>query len=499
MSDTWREEELRSQAPAKSVWPRRIVVSLVGFAIWSGIVGLIVGVYARFIEPNRVVVDRVAFELKPRSDKARNGQLRMAFVSDFDMTAPPGRHEYRVLKKVNALNPQVIGIGGDFFGGRQFPSDETMLAFQDWVSEFDAPDGTLVTWGEQELAWGTEKIRPFLPEHVRDIHWSCEIVKTGSARVRLCGQDGLLAPIWVDPERGGRLLASSGRALTIARYRGLAEQPQWDSLDVTASIRLDRAGDGPGIAVLENGEIGYRFRVAQDRFEWHVMKNEGAEWQGSARDKTTFITPRTDYSVRIRVDLIGNAHRVRSRIWPADEREPDDWPINFVDSSSEQPQSGTVGFLAGGYWGGSNRQELKFIEVRDLAGQLLYREDFDSPGRFERDWINPGFRPDQFDATIIVGHNSSMLLDLPGNFIPNASLFLSGHTHGGQVRFPLFGPLILDEAFPRRFSMGKWRLAHGNLTLYTSRGIGCSGQRIRFRCPPEVTDLDISLRIRPPK
>ncbi len=61
---------------------------------------------------------------------------------------------------------------------------------------------------------------------------------------------------------------------------------------------------------------------------------------------------------------------------------------------------------------------------------------------------------------------------------------LSGHTHGGQIRFPFVGPLVLPR-FGRRFIMGLYRV--GSMQLYVSRGAGVYRPPVRLRCPPEVT------------
>jgi hypothetical protein len=63
-------------------------------------------------------------------------------------------------------------------------------------------------------------------------------------------------------------------------------------------------------------------------------------------------------------------------------------------------------------------------------------------------------------------------------------LQLSGHSHGGQIRAPLLGPLWLP-AFARKYPMGHY--IFGSYQLYTNRGIGMSGVPMRFLCPPEVT------------
>lgn len=64
-------------------------------------------------------------------------------------------------------------------------------------------------------------------------------------------------------------------------------------------------------------------------------------------------------------------------------------------------------------------------------------------------------------------------------------LFLTGHTHAGQIRLPFIGPLILNSSAPRRLTAGAWRV--GSMQGYTSFGTGSSCVPVRFNCPPEAT------------
>jgi len=64
------------------------------------------------------------------------------------------------------------------------------------------------------------------------------------------------------------------------------------------------------------------------------------------------------------------------------------------------------------------------------------------------------------------------------------AFMLSGHTHGGQVRLPFAGPLILPP-LGRKYVEGWFRF--GNLQLYVNRGLGTVGLPVRFDCPPEIT------------
>jgi uncharacterized protein len=69
-----------------------------------------------------------------------------------------------------------------------------------------------------------------------------------------------------------------------------------------------------------------------------------------------------------------------------------------------------------------------------------------------------------------------------------AFLQLSGHSHGGQVRLPLVGP-ITAPAGGKRFVKGL-NFAAG-MPVYTTRGVGVYRPPVRFRCPPEVTLLTL--------
>jgi predicted MPP superfamily phosphohydrolase len=70
----------------------------------------------------------------------------------------------------------------------------------------------------------------------------------------------------------------------------------------------------------------------------------------------------------------------------------------------------------------------------------------------------------------------------------SVSLMLSGHTHGGQVRLPFFGPLELPP-LGKKYVEGWFRF--GNLRLHVNRGLGTVGVPFRFDCPPEISLLTL--------
>jgi uncharacterized protein len=69
-----------------------------------------------------------------------------------------------------------------------------------------------------------------------------------------------------------------------------------------------------------------------------------------------------------------------------------------------------------------------------------------------------------------------------------ASLLLCGHTHGGQLVIPGFGPLRLPS-HGRRYPGGLYHI--GQMPLYVTRGLGVLPPRLRFCCPPEISVLTL--------
>jgi len=67
-------------------------------------------------------------------------------------------------------------------------------------------------------------------------------------------------------------------------------------------------------------------------------------------------------------------------------------------------------------------------------------------------------------------------------------LMLAGHSHGGQVRLPFYGALVLPF-WVGKYEMGMFKLPAGR--LYVNPGIGWLGTPMRFNCRPEITVFEI--------
>ena len=72
-------------------------------------------------------------------------------------------------------------------------------------------------------------------------------------------------------------------------------------------------------------------------------------------------------------------------------------------------------------------------------------------------------------------------------------VMFSGHSHGGQVRVPFLGPIILPFG-GKKYVTGLYRFdrMRGGLQLYVNRGIGAVGVPFRLNCPPEITLFTLS-------
>jgi len=95
------------------------------------------------------------------------------------------------------------------------------------------------------------------------------------------------------------------------------------------------------------------------------------------------------------------------------------------------------------------------------------------------------------DVTLLLSHSPEIAGAL-GN--RDVDLMLSGPAHGGQVRLPFLGAILLP-AGTRRFEEG-WFDVDGGARLHVSRGLGGPGLPLRFLCRPRI-DV-ITLRGGPP-
>ncbi len=69
-------------------------------------------------------------------------------------------------------------------------------------------------------------------------------------------------------------------------------------------------------------------------------------------------------------------------------------------------------------------------------------------------------------------------------------LILAGHTHGGQVWFPVLGSLIVPSSYGQKYARGLVR--ENDVDMFVTSGVGESVLPIRFLVPPEIAVVTIS-------
>lgn len=99
--------------------------------------------------------------------------------------------------------------------------------------------------------------------------------------------------------------------------------------------------------------------------------------------------------------------------------------------------------------------------------------------------------PDGGALRLLLAHRPDVATTLEPR--SRVDLLVCGHTHGGQVQLPWIGPPVILSNVPREVGAGGLHLLGGH-RLYVSRGIGWEhghAPRVRFRCPPEVSLLEL--------
>ena len=92
--------------------------------------------------------------------------------------------------------------------------------------------------------------------------------------------------------------------------------------------------------------------------------------------------------------------------------------------------------------------------------------------------------------TILLSHQPTVL---DFDQTKNVSLILSGHTHGGQLKFPFFGAPASLFTQDLRYARGLFQ--RGETQLYVSTGTGVIGLPLRFGVRPEIAVLRLRRKI----
>jgi predicted MPP superfamily phosphohydrolase len=90
------------------------------------------------------------------------------------------------------------------------------------------------------------------------------------------------------------------------------------------------------------------------------------------------------------------------------------------------------------------------------------------------------------EPILVMMHNPDVFPEIPARI----SLSMAGHTHGGQVNFPIIGRPIVPSKFGERYAYGL--IEENGRKLYVTSGVGTSIIPVRFRVRPEVVILTLT-------
>ena len=90
------------------------------------------------------------------------------------------------------------------------------------------------------------------------------------------------------------------------------------------------------------------------------------------------------------------------------------------------------------------------------------------------------------EPRILLTHTPDVFPDI----IDSVELVLAGHTHGGQVKLPFIGALIVPLEHGRRYAEGF--IEENGKKMIVSKGLGTSRISIRFNCKPEIVVIEFT-------
>jgi predicted MPP superfamily phosphohydrolase len=161
----------------------------------------------------------------------------------------------------------------------------------------------------------------------------------------------------------------------------------------------------------------------------------------------------------------------------------------YAVRGSVEPTLGSMQWLVEGTQVTWLEQEARTMDVRGQKVTLVgvacsHRPDMDTA---RLDEAMSGVPSDAF--TLLLYHSPDLIAEAAERGI---DLYLGGHTHGGQLRLPLYGAIVTSSMYGKQYEAGLYR--RGGTTLYISRGIGFEGggmPRARFLCRPEIVSLEL--------
>lgn len=131
-----------------------------------------------------------------------------------------------------------------------------------------------------------------------------------------------------------------------------------------------------------------------------------------------------------------------------------------------------------------DNQKLRVLGIKD---QLKIKDWYGFSGELK------GIveKNEQSGDLIALEHSPDILPVITGasSISKDLKLILAGHTHGGQIRFPVIGSPIVSSGYGQKYAFG--HVKDNNVDMFVTSGIGESILPLRFLVPPEIAVLKI--------
>lgn len=122
---------------------------------WIGLAALLTGLYARFVEPNLLVVRKLSFQAQGSA-----ADCRVVFFTDTHFGEDKSVDSAKQLaERINQLEPDLVIFGGDLLDNYARDRDQLDLELlRQQLNSIQAPGGKYAVWGNHDWGGGAARI-----------------------------------------------------------------------------------------------------------------------------------------------------------------------------------------------------------------------------------------------------------------------------------------------------------------------------------------------------
>ena len=472
---------------------RSFILSILGVFVF------LLMIYSFLIEPNSITINRV-----PVADEGLFALLsskKVVQISDLHIKSV-GRRERKLIKMLNRIQPDMLFITGDFLtNGRNENACIQVL------HQIKRP-----TYGIWAVLGNSDRFRRDgsryeggirLVEKLKSL--GIRVLEDRSERLVLNEKGDLLSVVGVEGDYLSKAkldhllgdIPADSPIILLSHYPDVLE----DRTDVlTVNLEEEENRGVSGWSWQDNAYFEYDTGIVRFEKEGNHKLQVQSREDGVAIEQICLVA---EYNVEshAKVSLtksIGNKEDIYAAINPLGNEmmiiKTEDLPDSQIFGSWKKVRDPTSPFdwVLKDIPGLGRNNELPLLEPEDY-----FEADFYTKGNVDYHlWIRMKAEKDspshdsvyiQFSDTVNREGDPVYRIGEWGvrDNLKKINLILAGHTHGGQIRFPLIGAL---EILPHHsVDYDKGLFESQGTRMYVNRGIGMALVPIRFLSSPEIT------------